>query len=80
MAGTKQGSSKRDRGTWARGERCRHARLDAGKVTEIRELGERRERLRQELRGLTNEALAERYGVSVNAIANIIHGATWGHV
>jgi hypothetical protein len=38
MTGTRNGASKRDRSTYARGERTRHAKLDAGQVIEIRRL------------------------------------------
>jgi hypothetical protein len=80
MTGTRNGASKRDRTTYARGERTRHAKLDAGQVIEIRELVERRERLRAEVKALSNAAIAERYGVSRQAVENIISRNTWGHV
>lgn len=80
MPGTREGAAKRDPNSWAQGERCRHARLDRGQVVEILEAVEHRRRLREELQALSNQALAERYGVSRQAIENVIAGKTWRHV
>lgn len=80
MSGTREGAAKRDRNSWAKGERCRHAKLDQGQVIAILEAVDRRRQMREELKALSNEALAERYGVSRQAIENIVRGATWRHV
>lgn len=80
MPGTRKGAAKRDRNTYARGERCRHAKLDQGQVIEILETVDRRNALKAELKTMTNDALAERYGVSRQAVENIVRGATWRHV
>lgn len=80
MAGTLEGASKRDRDSWAKGERCRHSKLSPDKVLEIRAAVERRKLLRAELKTLTNAALAEQHGVGERAIEDIATGATWGHL
>lgn len=49
-------------------------------IREIRSLVETRERVKHDLKRMTNAAIAKRYGVHVRTIDRITQGETWGHV
>lgn len=59
---------ERGRGKWASGEANGQARLTRSQVARVR-------RLRS--RGLTHQAIADRFGVSRTTITNILSGKTW---
>lgn len=63
-----------------RGSELPWAKLDEHAVRTIRAEIRRREELRLELRGLTNAALATRYGVHERTIDRISAGEGWCHV
>lgn len=54
--------------------------LDEDKVREIHRTVEKREALRDELKSMTNKALAEKYGVHVRTIDKVTNYYTWWHV
>lgn len=63
-----------------RGSQHPLARLDEAAVSEILALVEHRNRLKLELNTLTNDALAQRFGVHSRTIEKVIHGESWAHV
>lgn len=63
-----------------RGSQLPWAKLDEGKVAEINAIVERRNKLKSELRDLTNAKLAARYGVHQRTIDRVTTGENWGHV
>ena len=63
-----------------RGEKLPHAKLDERDVRNIRELVDHREKLRAELKHLTNQAIASKFEVHQRTIDKVVAGYTWGHV
>jgi hypothetical protein len=63
-----------------RGSQLSHAKLDEHDVELIREIVEYRERLKQELKALSNASLADKFGVHIRTIDKITSGESWIHV
>ena len=63
-----------------RGEQLPHAKLDESDVRNIRELVDHREKLRAELKHLTNKSIASKFEVHIRTIDKVVSGFTWGHV
>lgn len=63
-----------------RGSQLPHARLDEIKVAEILRIFAQREKLKQQLRSMTNTEIARKYGVHYRTIDRISAGESWGHV
>lgn len=63
-----------------RGEQLPQSKLTDEDVKIIRELVEYRDKIKKELSGLTNSALAEKFDVSQRTIDRITAGYGWAHV
>jgi predicted DNA-binding transcriptional regulator YafY len=63
-----------------RGSALPHAQLDEHDVETIRALVTEREKLRRRAACLTNQALAEKFGVHVRTIERVLARETWSHV
>ena len=58
-------------GLGIKGERCHSAKLTADQIPAIKELREK---------GLSQQKIADEYGVSQNAISRLLRQKTWAHV
>ena len=56
------------------------AKLTEQDVLDIREVVDRRETIRNQLKTMTNKALSEKYGVHIRTIDKITNFYTWGHI
>ncbi len=63
-----------------RGSQLPWAKLTEADVAQIHRLVVRRNRLKRTLMGLTNAALAERFGVHPRTVEKAIAGYSWAHV
>jgi hypothetical protein len=63
-----------------RGSDLPQSKLDETKVKEIRLIVEVRERMREELKAMTNAAIAEKYGVHYRTVDRITAFENWNHV
>jgi hypothetical protein len=63
-----------------RGEDLPWSKLTEADVLLIRKIVEERERTKQQLKYVTNAALARKFGVSLRAMDRVVTGETWGHV
>lgn len=63
-----------------RGSQLPHAKLDEAKVREIFAIVAERDELKVRLRGMTNEAIAARYGVHQRTVDRVTALENWGHV
>lgn len=63
-----------------RGEDLPQSKLSESDVRAIREIVEYREKLKSELKSLTNESLADKFEVHIRTIDKVTAGYTWGHV
>ena len=63
-----------------RGESHCRAKLTSEDVRLIREAAEYRAKLLADAAGLSNEKLAEKFGVSRSAIGRVLYNGGWGHV
>lgn len=66
--------------TVRRGSAVHFAKLSEDDVARIHRLVARRNRLKAELKLLTNDALARVYGVHPNTIQRTVVGELWSHV
>ena len=64
----------------ARGSQLPQSKLHESDVVLIRQIVADRERTKQQLKYVTNAALARKFGVSQNTIDRITCGESWGHV
>jgi hypothetical protein len=63
-----------------RGSELPHAKLTESDVLLIRSLVEHREHLKDQARMLTNQRIAEKFGVHQRTIDRITAGESWNHV
>lgn len=63
-----------------RGSQLPHAKLTESDVRIIRQLIEHRQSLRDQANQITNQKLAEKFGVHHRTIDRISSGESWGHV
>ena len=63
-----------------RGVELPQSKLTDDDVRNIRALVEYREKVKRELAGLTNAALAEKFDIHTRSIEKIVARETWGHV
>ena len=63
-----------------RGSQLPWAKLTEEDVIAIWRLVRERERLRRQIKSLSNEAIAEKFGVSVRTIERILYDGGWAHV
>jgi DNA-binding transcriptional regulator YiaG len=62
-------TDKVNRGRQPRGQKVNHAKLTEQDVLEIRAIN-----------GMSQQAIADQYGVSQNAIGHIVNRKTWAHI
>lgn len=55
-------------------------KLTESKVREILRTVEKRDKMRAELKTMTNKAMAEKYGVHERTVDKAVAGFTWGRV
>ena len=63
-----------------RGSALPQSKLTEEKVREIWQIVARRNALKAELSGMTNQAIANRYGVHIRTIDRVTALESWGHV
>ena len=63
-----------------RGSELPWAKLTEDDVRLIREIVAEREEMKKQLKWMTNAALAEKFGVSLNAMERAVTGESWAHV
>lgn len=63
-----------------RGSTLAHAKLTEYDVSLIRKLIDEREKMRAQVKNLSNRAIAEKFDVHVRSIDRISTGENWGHV
>lgn len=63
-----------------RGSQLPFAKLTEDDVALIRAIVEDREATKAKLREVTNEKLAEKFGVHIRTIDRVTTGESWGHV
>jgi FixJ family two-component response regulator len=63
-----------------RGSELPHAKLTEDDIRLIRSFMAEREQMKAMLRGMTNQAIAEKFDVHRRTIDRITSGETWGHV
>jgi len=63
-----------------RGSALPHSKLSEDKVMEIWQIVARRNELKAELAGMTNQAIATRFGVHIRTIDRVTALESWGHV
>jgi hypothetical protein len=63
-----------------RGSQLPHSKLKEDDIRLINEFVAEREQMKAKLRGMTNQAIAEKFDVHRRTIDRITSGETWGHV
>ena len=63
-----------------RGSDLPHSKLTDDDVRMILQIVEDREEMKRVLKGMTNAAIAHKFGVHVRSIDRVVTGVTWGHV
>lgn len=63
-----------------RGSDLPHSKLTDDDVRMILQIVEDREEMKRVLKGMTNAAIAHKFGVHVRSIDRVVTGETWGHV
>lgn len=63
-----------------RGSELPWAKLTEDDIRIINEFVKERDRLKIVLKGMTNQAIADKFDVSKRAIDRVVTGETWGHV
>lgn len=63
-----------------RGSELPQAKLDESDILLIREIVSERNKLKQQLRQMSNKSIAEKFGVHIRTIDRVTAGYSWGHV